>query len=271
MNELMLNWKIKRAEIKMKAKIKERVNIWLLETDFHGLPNMTRSNLGVIKIIWAVCFCLSSAVCSFLLIRSIKSYFDFEVFSKYDVIFEETPLFPTVSICNINPFVTEASINYTKKLIEEHNITLSSFFDPKIPISNRSAGFILNFFYLQSLLLPTQHTMRKGISNELKKSFGLSFGDFVVSCQFDAKECTEEDFEWFYEPTFGNCYRFNSNSTNKKYTSKPGGYDGLNVQLFVGIPNNSFSYATRVGARVFIHNNSIEPSYYLGKSFFIGR
>ena len=100
-------------------------------------------------------------------------------------------------------------------------------------------GFVMMNSMTNSPLIPIQ----------VKKSFGYSFDQFFISCVFTLVDCKPEDWIWFYDSRFGNCFQFNSgrfeNGTKApiktvSQTSMPG---GLLFQLFVGdsLHQNSFS------------------------------
>ena len=45
-----------------------------------------------------------------------------------------------------------------------------------------------------------------------KKKFSHTFEDILVphSCSFNTNPCVAEDFVWYFDPWFGNCWIYNS-------------------------------------------------------------
>lgn len=58
------------------------------------------------------------------------------------------------------------------------------------------------------------------ISNSTRKSFGYEFQDMLLSCNYNMNPCTANDFEWYYDIYFGNCYKFNGGNKNKLYKAQ---------------------------------------------------
>lgn len=241
-----------------------RIKEWMLETDVHGLPNIARHENRLIQVIWAICFCLSTATCSFLVVRSINSYFDHEVFSKYDLIFEAPAVFPTVTICDLNPFVTAQATDYVKSIMDRYNITFESFVNEsntnyKLP-GTQLKQMLSNAKYLA--ILNTETMNQTAI---FRKSLGLKMNNFFISCEFESIKCSfEDDFDWHFDFVYGNCYSYGKKTP--KITNKAGNLDGLVVHLAVGLgdPEENYTLSIKSGAHIFIHNQTIMPTSYEG-------
>jgi hypothetical protein len=95
--------------------------------------------------------------------------------------------------------------------------------------------------------------------NELKK-LGLSLNEMVIECHYNANDCDlNSDFEWFYNSFYGNCYKFNPNG--RMISSKPGQFNGLQIELYVGSPVDKYQFAYTTGVHVFVHNKSTIPNF----------
>ena len=105
-------------------------------------------------------------------------------------------------------------------------------------------------------------------SIEDKKKLGHSIDDFLIECKFDDIFCNvSQDFIWYFDANFGNCYKYNSGydssaSRRKKIelkkSSQPGKYYlGLKLVLFESMPNilERISYGG-VGFIIKIENDS---------------
>ena len=77
----------------LKNEIKES----LLNTTAHGLPQIVRNQSIFLKIIWLILFLASSAYCSYLIVTSFKSYFEYNVITQIDTFIDIPSKFPTVT------------------------------------------------------------------------------------------------------------------------------------------------------------------------------
>jgi hypothetical protein len=79
--------------------------------------------------------------------------------------------------------------------------------------------------------------------------------------------CNENDFEWYFDIFYGNCYRFNNivgNNKTIKKLKKSGIINGLTLEIFLGLTKKSLSFYYSQGVRLFIDNNSFISSSILG-------
>jgi len=98
-----------------------------------------------------------------------------------------------------------------------------------------------------------------------KKRLGNSIQDFLIECKFDDVFCNiTEDFVWYFDSLYGNCFKFNTGKNSKgekidlKKSIHPGRfYNGLKVTLFESMPNvlKRISYAGN-GFIIKLENNS---------------
>ena len=90
-------------------------------------------------------------------------------------------------------------------------------------------------------------------SDKDKQRLGQSIQDFMIECKFNDVFCNvSEDFIWYFDNIYGNCYKFNSGFNTKgepielKKSSQPGKfYLGLKMTLFESMPKilERISYA----------------------------
>ena len=82
----------------------------------------------------------------------------------------------------------------------------------------------------------------------------------------DVKCDYEQDFVWFYDIYYGNCFKFNSgkNSTghliDKKYVYRI----GADTELFLKVFTGNYSPEEYSGLLIVIHNSSVKPTSYDG-------
>jgi len=106
--------------LKLVDDLKESLYVSIDMATWHGYIHMVtcRSMLG--KILWLICIYSSSGFCAYM---GVQNYFDFLTFpvtttSRY--INEKESLFPSVAICNANQFITNNSVEFLLRIIEEY-------------------------------------------------------------------------------------------------------------------------------------------------------
>ena len=224
----------------------------------HGIPNLMRTNRISIKILWALCFLASVSFCSYMVFKIVADFLNYETVSKIERITEIESKFPTISFCNVNPFTTSESEQLLLSFVPA-NVSLNDLdFRTKyglIVLANRDAQV---------------NSFNPEFGDANRKKLGYNLSKILISCVFDDEPCSADDFEWYYDLSFGNCYRFNSGRSQKgrpieqKKTKKPGPKDGLLIQLFNIPSQNKISSVLSEGLVLFIHNQSISPSASMG-------
>lgn len=89
-------------------------------------------------------------------------------------------------------------------------------------------------------LLKANMAADKNLTSQQLKSFGYSFNSTLLTCYFNNEVCGEEDFIWFYDFVYGNCYTFNSgfdslgNRIEIKKISEDGSDHSFKLEIFLG-------------------------------------
>ena len=149
----------------------------------HGIPNIFRTDLKILQIMWFICICLSSAACVFLCVKSILKYYEYEVVTKISQIMEYPTSFPAISICNANGLTSEAAYNFFEEIKAKENL---------------SKADLENNFY-NDIILTKAMSERYNLSEAKLKSFGLPFETSLDYCLFNGKvKCNSSDFSWFF-------------------------------------------------------------------------
>lgn len=110
-----------------------------------------------------------------------------------------------------------------------------------------------------------------------KEELGLTLKDMLISCIFETKPCSSDDFSWSWNVLYGNCYSFNSGylangtSVADKTMSRSGWYDGLGLELYVGRPSDVNSLSSETGVHIFIQNKTDFISIFEGYSASVGK
>ncbi len=122
--------------------IKSKSSEFISDSTIHALPNILRTDNFFFKIVWLLCFLVMSAFCIFLLARSVKSFFEFDVVTQIKE-WNKNPLeFPAVSFCNLNKLNKNYTLNETLIVCEFNGLTcnendFTSFYDLKYGICYR--------------------------------------------------------------------------------------------------------------------------------------
>lgn len=90
----------------------------------HGIPSIFRTKRHFMKLIWLVSFIVSVSICSIYIIRAFTEYFDYDTVTKFKIVNEVPTLFPTVTFCNINPFVSNDSNAIIMDILKNSKLTL---------------------------------------------------------------------------------------------------------------------------------------------------
>ena len=242
----------KEQTLSLKHEIKQETLFVLKFLSTDGLPNIFRSKYSLIKLAWAVLYAGAVTGYFYFTIRSITQFFECETSTEFRLVTESIATFPTVQICNINAFNTDYARNYLQQIYPDlgrddgDNSTDAEYLDPL------------------KVELALAELFSRNFSDEKKYRLGLSMSDMLVSCQFAQEPCTADDFEWIFNPRFGNCFVFNSgrNSSGDAVPIKTvtgGGFlEAFDLEIFVGVAD-SFSdiiASDQRGALVSIDNKT---------------
>ena len=105
----------------------------------------------------------------------------------------------------------------------------------------------------------------KSLTSAQKRSFGFEINYMLLTCFYNDKPCTSNDFIWRYNFVYGNCFTFNSGYDNdgKKIPilkmTEPGSDRSFKLELFLGDEISLGNYMIQSGAIVVIHNQSYTP------------
>lgn len=102
--------------------------------------------------------------------------------------------------------------------------------------------------------------------NKNRPFTNTSIDQFLLACSFYKSECKPDDFVLFRETRYGDCFRFNSGynrlgqKTEILKSIVPGRQNGLKLELFVGLPNESIGPHRDDGFHFYIHNYTVNPT-----------
>ncbi|CAF1131079.1 unnamed protein product, partial [Brachionus calyciflorus] len=183
--------KLEKKNPKLSNRVKNTVQDVLLSSTSHGLPNIIRANNKPVKLMWTFFTLISTCLCAYMITQSFIKYFTYEVTTKTRIKNEFMSIFPTVTVCNLNFFTSEALVKFIK-LIEKNYTNLDSPFGDSF---NSYAKAVLS---------------KNNISNNDLSIFGDSLEKLIVNCIYIGPDCNMSQIRFYNHPNYGNCFTLNS-------------------------------------------------------------
>jgi len=177
----------------------------------------------IIKLHLFTFLLVSYALASYTTISLVLSYFDYGVTAKTTVVYETPVEFPKITLCNMNPFTTEYSLNVltqVNKILYPNVDLLNGQLDDKVGTN------ITQDFY-ENLMRATMGFVAN-FSDADKKRLSHSLDDIMLTCLYNQRVCSPStDFTWSFDPFYGNCYSFNADVNQLKKASMGSSAFGL--------------------------------------------
>ena len=224
--------------------IKSIITETALVSTVHGIPSIFKTDKRLMKAIWSVVFLISLTYSTYLISQAILNYLEYPVNTKVRYYNEKQVLFPMVTFCNTNAFVTSYATNFVSKLYKNVSNTSANIVDGLNKELNNVKGLdVLTWISAFS----QNHTE--------KKKFGFELNQTLLKCQFNNKDCDLNDFTWFYHFYNGNCFAFNKFNTNNKIQVS-GDSNKLTLELFAGSEKNIITPTNGFGFSLMIYNQT---------------
>lgn len=219
--------------------LKETLIEWCKDSTSHGLLNIVKAQNVVIRLIWLVCLLGSTGVCCYMIVQTISSYMSNPVSTTISVVDESPTIFPTVSMCFLNPLAPDENVYAEiKKLLSNQ----TSYYDRSLYLNQATSSRRISYFLYN-------------LNDTQKKSFGNTIEASLYLCKFNSKVCDKKDLEWYFDFSMGNCYKFNSNGSLT--VGKSGFLPSLHLEFVIGDSTMRNDYYFETGMRVLIHNSSM--------------
>ena len=197
------------------------------------------------KIMWALAAFVSIIICIREMIEILQAYQDYDTVASFGLFNEIPSPFPAITICNLNPFQTDFALQFLSNFSVLENLKNDGNDD----------------FTIRVLLL----NIISQLDDSDKKRLAFDIDEILLSCVFNSKPCLKSDFDWYFHPYSGTCYRFNSQLPAKNSTQA--GYPfGLKLELFVGNELTMPLFIQKAGYQIMIGNQTRLPS--LDEGFF---
>jgi hypothetical protein len=239
----------------------KRIKILIKETLYNStaqaIIKLLETPIFTLKIFLFLCVILSSGLCSYLIIQLIISYLSYGVSTTSRTLYETPALFPKITICNLNPFTTRYAVEFIKQINKE--------VFPTIDIYNEEQMSKLDLTIKYNLIADLafySKTKMNNLNETEKRKFSRPLEEIMTVCSYNIQDCTANDFSWYFDYDYGNCWTFNSGRNdfkNLSYSSIPGVVFGLRMSLYVNFYQNLTeinSIHGALGALIRIENSS---------------
>ncbi|RNA15198.1 acid-sensing ion channel 5 [Brachionus plicatilis] len=182
-----------KKSISLKNRLKEVLKDCLLSSTGHGLAHFIKANNCFMRITWTFFTIISACFCSYMIAQNILKYLKFDVNTKIRVVNQFSAVFPTVTICNMNFFSSDFSLNFTTQFINDTK--------NNNPFSNSGESILINV-----AKMPEFHT-NLNLYGDLKEKL-------IADCSFEMIPCNRSKLKYYLHPNYGNCFQFNPGYDN---------------------------------------------------------
>ena len=190
---------------------------WLSSISCHCYSRILIHESKLFSLLWVIFPSLMAALAFYFISETILNYLNYDVVTNIITYDQRKPLFPTISICNQNPFVTDFAVNYVQQLLIERGLTGL----------NTLNGALFSRFVIQSVIASE--------NDKFKKKLAFNRNETIFSCFYNGQKCTDDDLDWYYDFNYGNCYKFNAGIVKGlKISNQPGEFNGLTFLYFLG-------------------------------------
>jgi hypothetical protein len=188
--------------------LKARFHQWALDSTAHGIPRIFETDKLILRIMWAVCFLLSTAACCYVITCGVLDYLEFNTNTQIRIVSQYDDFqFPQVSICNYNPFPSTSGKTFILNFMRSYynNSNISSLNDIFTIYKPKMAEISSIFKIMRESLVS------KGFNKTQRKTFGFTPSDMIVKCKYADGDCdTDLDFVYSFDANFGSCFIYNS-------------------------------------------------------------
>ena len=190
MDELMAEKRLAYQEYLKKKK--EDIIEDLGSLTIHGIPNIAKSDGIISTSMWVLITLVSAGFSCYYIAQGISDFLGYDVTTKIRFINEQPAMFPSVTLCNVNPFTTQESLSFLNDALTNGGMVLNG----TDPLSTENLIYqTLDF----SSYLAVSNAMSPYFSDVDKQKLGFTLEQFVLDCSFNKLPCNLTDFAWFYD------------------------------------------------------------------------
>ena len=246
-----------------KDSLKNEFIKFSLRTTCQCYPRIFETNNIHLTWTWSIIFCFFSAATAYLIFKGLSDYFEYEIVSKIQVVYERPSLFPVVTLCDSNQFTSKFSEEFLR------NVSLNTYGKEVTNMSYEELNSKIDNFIDMARTSANNPSSGTQIKNKLSNPIK------IVQCKFDKRMCSESlDFNSVYFMSLGNCLQFNTGKNNKsrRLKSSTSEHRDFGLRLVVEVPlnENSLPIWQSKGLYVFIHNQSLDLTSSNGFSIGLG-
>jgi hypothetical protein len=207
-------------------EIKKILNDYSSRVTFQCFPKIFQTNSLLLQAIWTLIFLVFSMLTSGLVIKSLLEYFEYQVITQIKIVHEIPTEFPTVTICDANPFTTkEAEYLIRNVTIKEYGSDIENF------TYNQFDTNLGNITELMRMHI-------SGLHETQQRALGFRKEE-IWRCIYDKRLCNKTiDIMWTFSYRWGNCYKFNSGEDGEIKKAKSNHYE-YGLRLGITLINNN--------------------------------
>ncbi|KAI6171410.1 Degenerin mec-10 [Aphelenchoides bicaudatus] len=258
----------------LKAKLIGRLKQFCERTSSHGVPWLGSAPNLAYRSIWlslcTFCFVLFSLQAHNLL----QKYYKKEKITSIQLNVDSAP-FPAITICNLNPYLLTSirHIGSAQKILQTYKSVLAKvknhqngqnqqyLNDDDEQMILEALGFD-NMTDEVAIVTKARENIifaMSALAEESRMLVSTQKHQLIHKCSFNGQACNiDKDFKFTSDPSFGNCFTFNHNTSDPKFSARAGATYGLRLLAYV----NTTEYlpiTEAVGVRITIHDPDEYP------------
>ncbi|XP_064625139.1 FMRFamide-activated amiloride-sensitive sodium channel-like [Lineus longissimus] len=221
-------------------------------TSLHGPSHVIAKKSLYGKLLWMAVMLTAFGMLIWQFTTMINKFYTYPVSTSTAM--ENNPhlYFPAVTFCNVNPVrrsMMDRLSEGMQGIMQTSNkrppdINGADFNAPKADMQTQS-----DFYQLYSLIPPSE-----------KKEVGHQLDYMLVDCMWNGRQCSGENFTWFTNWKYGNCFTFNQGVSRSTQISRNSGpLYGLHLQLYIQESEYVSDITPSQGIKVVIHNQTDMP------------
>jgi hypothetical protein len=231
--------------------LKKVFNKWLDVTSIDAFSKIFVYNSKPIKLVWTCLFLILACLTGYLVVQNLLNYYHYEVVTQVNVVSVRPIEFPTVTLCNLNPFTSK----YAENLVQY--VSLVNYGQD---LTSLNVSYEQAMYFLPNITeLTKMYVAQSNYTLDERKLLGNSIESFL-SAKFSGERLTLKNLNYYYSYDYGLCLQFNSDVLNETKNSFREGKDfGLSFSFPRFSSDNLYPTAISDGLVVFIHEKSYEP------------
>ena len=218
---------------------------WCERSDVNGLSKIFEYENVFIRFVLFIILLVYLGFTAWFMSWSILDYFERDIVSKIQVVYEKPTEFPAVTFCDSQPFTTQKSVEFVNNFQKSPDCKANN-------CSKHHASLkVFESFYTE----------------EKRKQLGLKLNQ--ISCSFNNSPCTA-NLNWLWNFDYGSCFQFNVD-VKRDIRNDPitmSNVAGRDYGLLLTIKNFTSPNISKVGVYtgsgliVYVHNRTLLPRWY---------